>query len=208
MLPKLMYISQGKTVEEHKANINNALEAGVKFIQLRLKNVSEEEYTRVANDVKKLCENYHALLVINDNYKVAAKIDADAVHVGLNDSPVVHVRATVQNKIIGGTANTFDDVKLRCSEMVDYIGLGPYRFTGTKEKLSPILNLEGYENIITKMNAEHLNTPLYAIGGIELGDVQDLINAGVYGIAISGAITNASNKKNYVESLNKILYHV
>ena len=154
MLHKLHYISQGKTPNEHLKNIEAVLNAGVKLIQLRLKNTSENIYVDLGFQTKELCNKYQALLIINDNPFVAKKCNADALHLGLNDMSVVEARKIFPNKIIGGTANTFEDIKQRCSENVDYIGLGPFRFTNTKEKLSPILGLEGYIEIINKMKRE------------------------------------------------------
>ena len=183
-----------------------ALDAGVGLVQLRLKNVSQELYEEFGCKTKELCKPYNAQLIINDNALVAKVCDAYALHLGLDDMKVEEAR-NIFNKQIGGTANTFEHVKQRCSEKVDYIGLGPFRFTQTKDKLSPILGLEGYIEIINKMKTENLTTPIYAIGGIELQDIESIINTGVYGIAVSGLLTNAGNKEQLVKEINKILYH-
>ena len=156
---------------------------------------------------KELCDKHEAQLIINDNPLVTKTCGADAVHLGLNDMSVSEARKIIPKKIIGGTANTFEHIKQRCTERIDYIGLGPYRFTNTKEKLSPILGIEGFVDIINKMKSKNLNTPIYAIGGIELKDIAPIINTGVYGIAVSGLLTHADNKENLVKEINKILYH-
>lgn len=207
MLHKLQYISQGSTPEIHIHNIESVLQAGVKLVQLRLKNISDEQYVDYAIKVKTLCNKYNANLIINDNPIVAKACDADALHLGLDDMNILEARKIVSNKIIGGTANTFEHIQQRCSEEVDYIGLGPYRFTKTKEKLSPILGIEGYQNIILQMKKSNLSTPIYAIGGIELQDIESIIYTGVYGIAVSGLLTYAENKEHLVNEINKILYH-
>lgn len=207
MLHKLQYISQGANPDEHLINIHSVLEAGVKLIQLRLKNVDKTEYTEYAAKTKSLCKAYNSQLIINDNPAVARKCNADAVHLGLDDMRVEEARKHLTRTIIGGTANTFEHVKLRCSEKVHYIGLGPYRFTTTKEKLSPVLGTEGYTSIIKQMRAENLRTPVYAIGGITVKDVKEIMSTGVYGIAVSGLLTHAENKKQTVVELNKILYN-
>lgn len=207
MLHKLQYISQGSSPETHIHNIESVLQAGVKLVQLRLKNISDELYTEYAIKVKALCNQYNATLIINDNAIVSKLSNADALHLGLGDMSVLEAKHIIPTKIIGGTANTFEHIKQRCAEKVDYIGLGPYRFTSTKEKLSPILGIEGYQNIIQQMKKENLTTPIYAIGGIELQDIESIINTGVYGIAVSGLLTNAENKEHLVKEINKILYH-
>ncbi len=207
MLPKLHYISQGSTPDMHLMHIESALDAGVRLIQLRLKNSSDELYLDLAHRAKALCEVYDARLIINDHAGVAQSCNSDALHLGLTDMPVPEARKLLPGKLIGGTANTFAHVKQRCTEEVDYIGLGPYRFTSTKEKLSPVLGLEGYQNIISRMKTENLHTPVYAIGGIELKDIAAIVNTGVYGIAVSGLITQSPQKETLVKELNHLLYH-
>ncbi len=207
MLPKLQYISQGSTPVMHLTHIESALDAGVRLIQLRLKNSSDELYLDLAYRTKTLCNAYDARLIINDHAGVAKSCNSDALHLGLTDLSVPEAKKRLPGKLIGGTANTFEHVKQRCAEQVDYIGLGPYRFTSTKEKLSPILGLEGYQSILNQMKAENLHTPVYAIGGIELKDIASIINTGVYGIAVSGLITQSDQKETLVKEINHILYH-
>ena len=207
MLHKLQYISQGTTPNEHLINIEAALDAGIKLIQLRLKNISDVLYIDYANKAKELCDKYEALLIINDNATIAKHSHADALHLGLDDMNVLEAKKIIPNKLIGGTANTLEHIQQRCAEKVDYIGLGPYQFTSTKKKLSPILGIEGYQNIIHEMKKENLTTPIYAIGGVELKDIEAIINIGVHGIAVSGLITHSDNKEKLVIEINKILYH-
>lgn len=191
MFEKIQYISQGKSPEEQIANIAKALDVGCKWIQLRYKNKPIEEVLTLAKMVQKICKAYDAKLIINDHVEVAYQIDADGVHLGLNDISIAEARKLLkQNKIIGGTANTIEDVLQRVHEKCDYIGLGPFRFTTTKEKLSPILGLEGYQNILCELKNRNIEIPIYAIGGIEEDDIEKLVVTGVYGIAVSGLITN------------------
>ena len=207
MLHKLQYISQGISPDDHLKNIEVTLDAGVKLIQLRLKNISDEMYMDYASKAKILCDIHEALLIINDNANIAKHSHADALHLGLDDMNVLEAKKIIPNKLIGGTANTFEHIKQRCAEKVDYIGLGPYQFTSTKENLSPILGIEGYRNIIHEMKKENFTTPIYAIGGIELKSIEAIINTGVHGIAVSGLITHSDNKEKSIKEINKILYH-
>ena len=98
-----------------------------------------------------------------------------------------------RSRIIGGTANTYADIERLWRQGVDYIGCGPFRFTTTKQNLSPILGLEGYSSIMKQMAAHNIHLPLVAIGGILLTDVAVILQTGVTGIAVSGAILNAEN---------------
>lgn len=201
MLETIYYISQQTSSKTHCMAIHDALDAGCRLVQLRIKDQPEEAVLKQAIEAKALCDLYQAKLVINDFPHVAKAVNAWGIHVGLQDMPIVDVRAIVGNDvIIGGTANTFDHVQQRAGEGVDYIGLGPYRFTTTKQKLSPILGLEGYQHILQQAGAAGIHIPIVAIGGILPDDVPGLLEAGVSSVAMSGAITNATNKKEIVEA--------
>lgn len=207
MYNKLQYISQGETVEKQLHNIHQALDAGCNWIQMRFKNQTSEKRFVLAEAVKILCEEYLANFIVNDDVLLAQKVAADGVHVGLTDMSIPAARAILGNtKIIGATANTFEDVLLQTKNGCDYIGLGPFQFTETKEKLSPILGAEGYVAILNKMKSENITTPVYAIGGITLENIENLMKTGVHGIAVSGMITKSLQKEKLVQQLNDKLY--
>ncbi|MFN5443737.1 MAG: thiamine phosphate synthase [Crocinitomicaceae bacterium] len=202
---KLQYISQGDTQEEQLTNIQKALEVGCRWVQLRFKKATPEILEQTAISAKELCEKYEALFIINDNVELGKKIDADGVHLGLTDTSIQEARELLgDKKIIGGTANTYDDVVQRYHEKCTYVGLGPFKFTTTKEKLSPIVGLEGYKEIITKLSKEGIQIPILAIGGILEEDIDSILEVGIYGIAVSGLITNNTSETliKRVEELN------
>lgn len=189
-MEKLQYISQGFTIEEQETNIRKALDNGVNWIQVRWKNAPERDFIKLCEISKTLCSDNQAVCIINDHVQIAKDIDAHGVHVGLNDMSVETARYILgEDKIIGGTANTFQDVLQRMVESCDYIGLGPLRFTTTKEQLSPVLGFRGYQNIIQELNDKSLQIPrIFAIGGVVLNDIE-LLQIGIYGVAVSGQIT-------------------
>ncbi len=205
MYSKLQYISQGETAKEQISNIRSTLDAGCEWIQLRFKNAKEKEYEATANQVKILCDSYDATLIINDHVELARKIDVSGVHLGLTDMSITEARNILGfQKIIGGTANTIEDVLKRVEEKCDYIGLGPFRFTFTKKKLSPILGTEGIALIMQKLALQSIHIPVYAIGGITLNDAGKIMETGVTGLAVSGEITQHPNKKELVKNFNQI----
>ncbi|OXB24573.1 thiamine-phosphate diphosphorylase [Flavobacterium tructae] len=207
MYHKLQYISQGKTIEEQLYNIHEALDAGCDWVQLRFKNQTEKDTFTLAEAVKFLCEEYLANFIVNDNLYLAQQIAADGVHLGLSDMKIDEARAILGNtKIIGATANTYEDIENHIKNGCDYIGLGPFRFTTTKEKLSPILGLSGYFRIIQELKRNKLEIPIYAIGGITLNDVAPLMETGIHGIAISGMLTESNQKEKLIQQLNEKLY--
>lgn len=207
MYNKLQYISQGDTIKAQLYNIHQALDHGCNWIQMRFKTTNMLELFELAESVKIVCDVYFADLIINDNVHLAKQLDAEGVHLGLSDMNVVEARAILgDSKIIGGTANTLEDVLQRVNDNCDYIGLGPYQFTNTKQNLSPILGLDGYRYILEELKEKEIEIPIYAIGGITLDDVAGIMNTGVHGIAVSGLVTNSTDVKELVKQLNEKLY--
>lgn len=207
MYNRLQYISQGNNIDEQLTNIQQALEHGCKWIQMRFKKATSEDIETLAEAVKIICKEYQATFIINDNVPLAQKIDSDGVHLGLKDMKISNAREILgKHKIIGGTANTLEDIQKQIKEGADYIGLGPYRFTTTKDNLSPILGLEGYKEILSNLKFEEITTPVYAIGGIQIEDVAPIIQTGIYGIAVSGLITESDHKTELITKLNETLY--
>jgi thiamine-phosphate pyrophosphorylase len=193
-IARMHFISQENESMSHIDSIRLALEAGCRWIQLRVKNRTEEEVLPIAWEATRLCDRYGARLIINDFPRVALAVDAYGLHLGLTDMPVPEARTLVGEKmVIGGTANTWDDVARRIAEGADYIGLGPYRFTQTKQNLSPILGLEGYRALMHRMQEASHSTPIIAIGGITPPDIEALRTAGLHGVAMSGALIGAAD---------------
>ena len=191
---QLQFISHQNEKMTYLDGIRDALAGGCKWIQLRMKGATDEEVHPIALKVKELCKEQNATFIIDDRVELVKEVGADGVHLGKNDMPIAEARKILGDDfIIGGTANTFEDVKAHYEADADYIGCGPFRFTTTKEKLSPILGLEGYREIIQKMKAENIDIPIVAIGGITKEDIPDIMKTGVNGIALSGCIINAKD---------------
>lgn len=199
----IQYISNSNAKYSHLQGIRLALAGGCRWIQLRMKDCADDEIIPVAKQVKELCREYCAKFVIDDNVEIAKLLDLDGVHLGKNDMPVAEARILLgENKIIGGTANTFEDVERIYRDGADYIGCGPFRFTTTKKRLAPILGLEGYRSITSRMKSAGIDIPMVAIGGIKAGDIKDIMQTGVDGIALSGSVLNAENP---VEEMKRII---
>jgi thiamine-phosphate pyrophosphorylase len=187
-ISKLHYITASAEAAEL------ACRGGVRWIQLRVKNLSAAEWQQRALDVQAVCRHHGATLLINDNPALALAIGADGVHLGQQDMPPAEARALLgPGFIIGGTANTFADIEKLVAAGVDYIGLGPFRFTTTKEKLSPILGLAGYAEVLEQCRTAGFTTPVIGIGGVGLADVAALLATGLHGVAVSGAIGGAAD---------------
>lgn len=188
----LQFITDG-SAEEIPAQVGGAFQGGVRWVQLRMKDATAAEVAAMARRLIGPCRVAGATFIINDHPEVAKAVGADGVHLGKNDMPPAEARKLLgSHAIIGATANSMADVELLMNEPVDYLGIGPFRFTGTKKNLAPLLGLEGYREIITMMKQRRGSVfPHVAIGGITVADIAPLAEAGVTGFAVSGAIAHA-----------------
>jgi len=208
MISRLHYITQDLPHFSHVELAELACKGGADWIQLRVKNKSFDEWLKIAQETKLVCLKYRAKLIINDNVQIAKKISADGVHLGKDDMNPKEARKILgDNFIIGGSTNTMEDVRRMIDDGVDYIGIGPFRFTSTKEKLNPVLGLE-ITKVLKTFVISISTPPLIAIGGIKLEDVEPLMQTGIYGVAVSSGINLAEDKiemtSKFVSSLRGI----
>ena len=202
----IQFITHSNTRYDYVEGARLALEGGCRWIQLRMKDAQEVDFLLAAKQIGAMCKEYGATFILDDHVEWVGITGADGVHLGKNDMPVDEARNQLgANRIIGGTANTFEDVERLWRQGANYIGCGAYRFTTTKKNLSPVLGIDGYRHIISKMKAHDINLPVVAIGGILQPDIKDVMATGVSGIAVSGAILNAENPveemKRFIDSL-------
>jgi thiamine-phosphate pyrophosphorylase len=190
----LQFISHLTERYDYVAGVRMALDGGCRWIQLRMKGATGDEVLSVGREVGALCRRVGAVFILDDRVELVRPLEADGVHLGRNDMPVAEARRLLGDEvIIGGTANTFADIERLAAEGANYIGCGPFRFTTTKQNLSPTLGLEGYRTLLARMQAAGIRLPLVAIGGITEADIPDLRAVGVAGIALSGSILRAAD---------------
>lgn len=190
----VQFISHHTDRYSYLDSIALALEGGCKWVQLRMKGATDDEVRPIALQAQQMCRDAQATFIIDDRVALVKEIGADGVHLGKGDMPIAEARSVLgKDFIIGGTANTFDDVKAHFEASADYIGCGPFRFTTTKERLSPFLGLQGYKDIVAQMKQHGINIPIVAIGGITAEDIESIMQTGVTGIALSGAVLGAAD---------------
>lgn len=189
--------------------VQMALEGGCRWIQLRMKGASDEEVMETAAQLIEMCRENNAFLIVDDRVNVVNELKVSGVHLGKEDMDPIEARELLgPDAIIGVTANTAADIIKYKGKDIDYIGLGPFRHTTTKEKLAPILGLEGYREIVKDVREAGIEFPIVAIGGITLEDVERLMKTGVNGIAVSGAIINAEDPMLYTSRIMEKLLDV
>ena len=202
-MESLQFITHFNERYSYLDSVRLALDGGCRWIQLRMKNASEEEIMRNAVAAKELCREAGAVFIIDDNVAIAKEVGADGVHLGKNDMPIPEARRILgASFLIGGTANTFEDILAHYCNGADYIGCGPFRFTTTKERLSPVLGAEGYARIVAEMKEVGIDIPMVAIGGITCEDIPEIMGTGVDGIALSGTVLRAEDP---VEETRRII---
>ncbi|MBR6604288.1 MAG: thiamine phosphate synthase [Prevotella sp.] len=183
-----------------------ALKGGCRWIQLRMKEASDADFIAVAEKIAPMCREYGATFILDDRVHLVKQCKVDGVHLGRNDMPITDARAILgSDAIIGGTANTIDDIERLWRDGANYIGCGPFRFTTTKKNLSQILGLDGYQYITNEMKQRGIQLPIVAIGGITAADIKPLLSTGIDGIAVSGAILNATNPSDEMAEFIKTL---
>lgn len=191
----LQFITDPRPGETLAAQVESVLAAGVTWVQLRLKETTTAHRIEQGRPLAALCRRYGATFIVNDDIRAAHELAADGVHLGLDDGPVDKARDLLgPEAIIGGTCNTFADIRKRHHEGVDYIGLGPYRSTATKKKLSPLLGLEGYRQLVSGCREAAIEIPVIAIGGIRPADIAPLMATSIHGVALSSLIIDSEDR--------------
>ena len=204
----VQFISHYSERYSYLDSIQLALEGGCRWIQLRMKDATDDEVRPIAIEAQKLCRHYNATFIIDDRVALVRELGADGVHLGKNDMPIREARQILgPDYIIGGTANTFEDAKAHYEASADYIGCGPFRFTTTKQKLAPVLGLDGYRQIIQQMRAANITIPVVAIGGITKDDIPAILQTGITGIALSGTVLRADDPIAEMKHIINIINH-
>ena len=199
MLQFITHPSEKYSIAEE---VQMAIEGGCRWIQLRMKDASDEEVRNVALEIIPMCQETDTFLIIDDRVELVNELRVSGVHLGKEDMDPMQAREILgPHAIIGVTANTAADIIKFKGKDVDYVGLGPFRFTTTKKNLAPEIGLEGYTEIVKDVRAAGVELPIVAIGGITEDDVKPLRATGVNGIAMSGAIIGADDPMLYTSSV-------
>ncbi|MCZ6671903.1 MAG: thiamine phosphate synthase [Verrucomicrobia bacterium] len=186
----------------HTQQVQQLCDAGAKWIQLRMKEASAQEMETVASETKTLCDDHGALLIINDHLELALKVGAGGVHLGKDDMNWKAARNQAgPDFVIGGTVNSLADAReALASNSLDYVGVGPYRFTETKKNLAPILDEKGLGEIVDFLG----DLPKVVIGGVSPNDLPAIAAMDADGVAVSSGLFNGrgltENFKSYTES--------
>lgn len=204
----LQFITNTSSKTSVVEQIFAVIEGGCRWVQIRMKDASNEEFKKVVESVKPKCIETGTFLLLNDRVELAKELNVGGVHLGKEDMPVSKARMILgAAAVIGVTANTFAEVAAVSNLDIDYYGIGPYAETMTKKNLAPVLGLQGIRDICYEMETKNILIPHVAVGGITLNDVLPLLESGVNGIAVSGAIANADDIVKATKDFINLLPH-
>ena len=168
--------------------VEQALKGGVTFLQLREKELDDQEFFEEAQVIQKLCKKHQVPFLINDNVALAAKIGADGVHVGQSDMAAGEARAKLgPDRIIGVSARTVEEALEAQRQGADYLGVGAVFHTGSKADAAEV------DHQVLRDICRAVDIPVIAIGGITRDNVGQLKHSGVCGIAVISAIFAQKN---------------
>lgn len=168
--------------------LQDVIEGGADAIQLREKTMSDREFLIIARQVRKVTAQSKTVFIVNDRVEIARKADADGLHIGQSDIDITTARSILgHNKIIGVSTHTISQARRAQQSGADYIGAGPVFSTATKSYEPPV-GLDYVQQV-----KKEITIPFVAVGGINIGNVQEVLHAGGRRIAICSAIICSEN---------------
>lgn len=170
----------------HAAQARALLAAGARWIQLRMKNAASDAWLATAREVVADCRAAGAPCIVNDSVEIALAANAHGVHLGKLDGDWTTARKRLgPDKILGGTVNDADAARRAAAcGVLDYVGIGPWRFTTTKQNLAPVLGAEGIAPLLPLLG----DLPVWVIGGVLPDDLPPIRALGARGVAVSAAL--------------------
>lgn len=187
---KLYLVTDRKWLDDRKLedDIEKAIIGGVTMVQLKEKNLSNDEFIKIANKVKRVCQKHQIPFIINDNLEVALSVDSDGIHIGQNDLPASLVRKLIgSDKILGVSVHNLDEARSAETDGANYLGVGAMFATNTKDDADNIS--------FNKLNdiCKNVKIPVVAIGGINCDNICQFKNINIAGVAVVSAIMKAND---------------
>ena len=204
MLDRFHYITGNLNKADILKKVQAYCKSGGRCLQLRMKELSQEEMLAIGHEVRSICSSFNCSLIINDYVHLALLLDADGVHLGKKDMSPTDARSILKkNQIIGSTCNTIEDIKNVLMEgQSDYIGLGPFRYTKTKEELAPVLGWDGLSRVMEYVRINRIDIPILVVGGIQEDDIDSIVQLGAHGVAVSGLVEKGDNLESLIKHVN------
>src|ERR1700760_1079459 len=203
-ISKFHYLTQDLPNRSHVEQATIACSAGANWLQYRCLTKTDEELIDEINQIADICDEWGATLILTNHYHLLDKVDAQGVHIEDFDANFAAIREVIgEDKTLGASATNIEAfLRVQATGVVDYCGYGPFAHTNTKPNSKPLLGFEGYRQLQKK----YIDIPVIAVGGIQLTDVDQLLETGVYGIAVSAAVNLALNPGAAVKEFYRKIY--
>jgi len=178
----------------HIEQVQLACEAGAKWIQYRCLSKADDELLAEINAIAEICDDWGTTLIVTNHIHLNGKADIQGFHIEDVDADFAALRKQVGDDItLGGSANTLEGLIRIAKDGADYANLGPFAATENKPNSYPLITVENYKSITDELKKSGVSFPVLAVAGIKIYDVEELMQTGIYGIAVSGAISFADD---------------
>lgn len=203
-ISKFHYLTQDLPHRSHADQAQIACAAGANWIQYRCLTKTDDELVKEISEIAAICDDWGATLILTNHYHLLHRVDAQGVHIEEFDADFIAIRRQIgDDKTLGASATDIDMLKrVQATGVVDYCGYGPFAHTDTKPNNKPLLDFEGYR----ALQGQNIDIPVIAVGGIQLADVEPLLQTGIYGIAVSAAVNLAPNPATAFREFYKKIY--
>jgi thiamine-phosphate pyrophosphorylase len=204
-ISKFHYLTQDLPNRSHVEQVNMACEAGANWIQYRCLTKPDDELIDEINEIAPICDEWGATLIITNHYHLLDRVDAQGVHIEDFDADFKTIRINIgDDKTLGASATNINSLlAVQHTGVVDYCGYGPFAHTNTKPNNKPLLGFEGYREL---QKHPEIEIPVIVVGGIQITDVEHLLETGVYGIAVSAAVNHAVDPKAALKEIYQKIY--
>jgi len=203
-ISKFHYLTQDLPNRSHVDQAHIACGAGANWIQYRCLTKTDNELINEINEIAAICDDWGATLILTNHYHLLGRVDAQGVHIEDFDADFAAIREHIgDDKTLGASATNFERLwQVQDTGVVDYCGYGPFAHTDTKPNKKPLLGFEGYRVLLS----HPVDIPVIAVGGIQLTDVEALLETGIYGIAVSAAVNLAIDPAAAVKAFYRKIY--
>jgi thiamine-phosphate pyrophosphorylase len=204
-ISKFHYLTQDLPNRSHVEQTQIACEAGANWVQYRCLTKTDDELIVEINQIATICDDWGATLILTNHYHLLDKVDAQGVHIEDFDADFKAIRESIgEDKTLGASATTIEALTaVQNTGVVDYCGFGPFAHTDTKPNNKPLLGFAGYRELQKHHN---IHIPVIAVGGIQLNDVDHLLETGIYGIAVSAGVNLSLDPARAVKEFYRAIY--
>ncbi len=197
---RLYCFTPGRLADDPISVAEKQIRGGADVIQLREKHRTKREILEIGLKLREITRRYDVLFIVNDDIDIALIVDADGVHLGQDDIPIEYARPLMKDRLIGISTHSLEQVKEAVEKGADYVGFGPVFETRTKENPEDTVGIEKL-----KVLKEICPVPYVAIGGIGIGNIDKILEAGCKRVAIISDIINAEDIEERCRRIKKIL---